>query len=113
MFFPSTVWWDSAKWSVPDSLKYLCERWWELLRDWHCITAYSLPCGYILSILEDVADVIDDLLRDISGQLTGRRLINSVGEVLQDFRDTFDELLVDLGQGKVDAKALSQRIALS
>ena len=54
-----------------------------------------------------------DLLRDISGQLTSRRLRNSVGEVLQDYRDTFDELLADLGQNKVDANALAHRIALS
>jgi len=54
-----------------------------------------------------------DLLRDISSQLTVQRLDNSVGEVLQDYRDTFDELLVDLGGDRVDAKALAQRITLS
>lgn len=54
-----------------------------------------------------------DLLRDISGQLTVGRLNNSVGEVLQDYRDTFDELLSDLGQNKVDARALANRLALS
>jgi hypothetical protein len=54
-----------------------------------------------------------DLLRDISSQLTVKRLNNSVGEILQDYRDTFDELLADLGQNKVDTRALAQRIALS
>jgi len=61
MFFPQQYWWDECRWSVPDGVKFLCERWWELLKDWHCISTYALPCGYSLSVLEDIADVIDDL----------------------------------------------------
>jgi hypothetical protein len=61
MFFPQTPWWDDAKWPVPDGVKYLCERWWELLKDWYCITPYSPPCTYYLSVLEDISEVIDDL----------------------------------------------------
>lgn len=61
MFFPNEVWWDSAEWQVPDSLKYLCERWWELLRDWRSIAVFSPPTNCVLSLLEDFSDVLDDV----------------------------------------------------
>ena len=61
MFFPQQYWWDSAEWQVPDSVKYLSERWWELLKDWHCITSYSLPSSFCVSVLEDIAEVLEDI----------------------------------------------------
>ena len=54
-----------------------------------------------------------DLLRDLSGQLTTKRLHNSVGEVLRDYTDTFEELLSDLGKGAIDAPDLANRLTLS
>ena len=64
-------------------------------------------------VAERARDRLYDLLRDISSQLTTQRLRNSVGEVLQDYRDTFDELLSDLGQNRVNVKSLANRITLS
>jgi hypothetical protein len=43
-----------------------------------------------------------DLLRDLAAQLTTKRLYATVAKVLHDFRDTFEELLRDLGQTEVD-----------
>ena len=119
MFFPLTLWWDSSKWPVPDSLKYLCERWWELLRDWRSITVYSLPCSFVLSsALEDVADVIDDLqegrlrtshqldsLRDElleslkSEQLLRHAFPSEIASTIQHFDALYDKLPTD-PQGK-------------
>jgi hypothetical protein len=123
MFFPQTLWWDSAKWAVPDSLKYLCERWWELLRDWRSITVYSLPCSYILSVLEDVADVIDDLqdgrlrsshqldsLRDElleslrSGQLLRHAFPSEIDSTVQHFDALYDKLPADPQQRFAEIK---------
>ncbi len=49
-----------------------------------------------------------DLLRDLSGQLTAKRLHNSAEEVLRDYKDTFEELLADLGKNAVDPPARSE-----
>src|SRR5262249_28846048 len=93
------LWWDSAKWNVPDSLKYLCERWWELLRDWHCITVYSLSCSYILSVLEDVADVIDDLQ---GGRLRSSHQLDGLREELAEILRT-DQLLRQAFPSEIDS----------
>lgn len=61
MYYPPNPWFDNSEWDVPEAVRYLNERWWELLRDWHCITPYSLPPKFSLSILEDTADVLIDL----------------------------------------------------
>ena len=50
-------------------------------------------------VSERAKRLLYDLLRDISVQLTSHRLRNSVAEVLHDYRDTFDELLIALGSG--------------
>jgi hypothetical protein len=50
-------------------------------------------------VSERARRLLYDLLRDISAQLTSRRLRNSVAEVLHDYRDSFDELMVALGTG--------------
>jgi hypothetical protein len=81
VFFPQEAWWDKAKQPVPDGVKYLCERWWELLKDWHCITAYSPPCGYYLSLLEDVSGVIDDLQ---DGRLRNSHQLDALKDELLD-----------------------------
>lgn len=77
MFFPQSCWWDDCHWAVPEGVKYLCERWWEFLRDWWCITTYSPTCSYVLSVLEDVADVIDDLQE---GRLRSSHQLDSLRE---------------------------------
>jgi hypothetical protein len=48
-------------------------------------------------VSERARRLLYDLLRDISAQLATGRLRNSVSEVLTDYRDTFDDLLTDLG----------------
>lgn len=99
MFFPQTPWWDSAKWTVPDSLKYLCERWWELLKDWHSITVYTPPCSSVLSILEDVADVLEDFQ---DGRIRSSHQIESLHEELSDLLKT-DNLLRRAFPSEVDS----------
>ena len=54
-----------------------------------------------------------DLLRDLVFQMGGKRLLGSVGEVLHDFRDTFDELLHDLGSSDKLPQTVVDRILLS
>ena len=89
MFFPQNYWWDNCEWQVPDGVKYLCERWWELLRDWHCITTYSLPCSYPLSIIEDTADVLEDLQE---GRLRSSHQLDSLRDELTEILKT-DQVL--------------------
>ena len=77
MFFPTTYWWDGCQTPVPDGVKYLCERWWELLKDWFCITVYAPRCSYHWSLLEDLSDIITDLQQ---GHLRSGHTLNAVKE---------------------------------
>lgn len=77
MFFPQAYWWDSCGTAVPDGVKYLCERWWELLKDWFCVTVYSPRCSYHLSLLEDLSDIIEDLQE---GRLRSSRPVEAAKE---------------------------------
>ncbi|TWU55989.1 hypothetical protein [Rubripirellula reticaptiva] len=111
MFFPQQYWWDSAAWQVPDGVKYLSERWWELLKDWHCITSYSLPSSFCVSVLEDIAEVLDDLqggrlrschqldaLYDELGQILSSNLLLAhafpaeVNATVETFKNLYDSL---------------------
>jgi hypothetical protein len=103
VFFPATLWWDSAKWPVPDAFKYVCERWWELLRDWHCITVYSLPCSYALSVLEDISDVIDDLQ---DGRLRSSHQLDGLQEELMEILRT-DQMLRHAFPSEIDSVVLN------
>ena len=77
MFFPQTYWWDDCQSPVPDGVRYLCERWWELLKDWFCITVYAPQCSYHWSLLEDLSDILGDLQQ---GHLRSSHTLNAVKE---------------------------------
>ena len=53
----------------------------ELLKSWHCITVYSPPCSYPLSVLEDVAEVIEDIQE---GRVRTSYQLDSLREELAD-----------------------------
>lgn len=120
MFFPQQYWWDSAAWQVPDGVKYLSERWWELLKDWHCITSYSLPSSFCVSVLEDIAEVLNDLqdgrlrsshqldaLYDELGQIlsSNRLLANAFPAEVEATVNTFDKLYDNLPASPQDKYA--------
>jgi len=68
----------------------------------------------LLAVVRDRAkNRLYDLLRDISAQLTSDRIKSSVDEVLLDYRDTYDELLDELGRGPIPVDVLIQRIGLA
>ncbi|MDV6031457.1 MAG: hypothetical protein F9B45_15440 [Phycisphaera sp. RhM] len=68
----------------------------------------------LLSVVSERAkNRLCDLLRDISTQLTAERIDGSVDEVLTDYRDTFDELLNELGAGPISPDVLIQRTSLA
>lgn len=90
MFFPQNPWWNNQP-NIPDGIKFLSERWWELLRDWRGITSFSPPSSSHLSLIEDASDILTDL---VEGRLNSSHQVDAIREELEELLQR-DQLIRD------------------